>query len=335
MNAKDVMTVDVVSVRPDTPTREIAERLVERGISAAPVVDDRGVPIGMVSEGDLIRFGATAREQRRDWWLTLLAEGTELNPAFLQEIKASERTARDVMSTPVIAVQEDTDVGEISRLLSAHRIKRVPVLRDGRMVGIVSRANLLGALSALAPAAGSTARGGVGRVLHGLESRLEALRRPPAAAGAPAQAAPPDDSQLAADDFRDLMADFEHQEDAHRRAQRQAEREQRKRRIEALIDQHISDAEWRTLMHRARRAAEHGEQEFPMLRFPSQACSDGGRAVNISEADWPATLRGEAAEIYRRWQRDLQPRGFHLTARVLEFPDGMPGDIGLFLHWGT
>jgi hypothetical protein len=68
-------------------------------------------------------------------------------------------------------------------------------------------------------------------------------------------------------------------------------------------------------------------------RFPSQLCSDRGRAINVSEPDWPATLCGEAAEIYLRWEHDLKPSGFHLAARVLDFPGGMPGDIGLFLVW--
>jgi hypothetical protein len=70
------------------------------------------------------------------------------------------------------------------------------------------------------------------------------------------------------------------------------------------------------------------------LRFPAQLCSDGGRAINVPEPSWPATLRGEAAEIFVRWQRDLKPGGFHVVARVLDFPDGIPGDIGLFLLWG-
>jgi len=71
-----------------------------------------------------------------------------------------------------------------------------------------------------------------------------------------------------------------------------------------------------------------------LLRFPSQVCSDGGRAVNVPDPGWPSTLRGEAAEIYLRWSHDLQPQGFHLSARVVDFPDGMPGDIGMFLVWG-
>jgi hypothetical protein len=63
-------------------------------------------------------------------------------------------------------------------------------------------------------------------------------------------------------------------------------------------------------------------------------CTDGGRPVNAPLPGWPETLRGEAGEIYLRWKRDLKPSGFHLVARVLDFPGGMPGDIGLFLVWG-
>jgi hypothetical protein len=85
---------------------------------------------------------------------------------------------------------------------------------------------------------------------------------------------------------------------------------------------------------RTRLLLARGATEFMLLRFPSELCGDGGRAVNAPLPDWPKTLRGEAAEISLRWERDLKPRGFHLAARVLEFPDGKPGDIGLFLAWG-
>ena len=57
-------------------------------------------------------------------------------------------------------------------------------------------------------------------------------------------------------------------------------------------------------------------------------------AINIADPAWPKTLRGEAAELYLRWEHDLRPRGFHLSAQILEFPGGMPGDVGLFLLWG-
>ena len=339
MKARDVMTTDVLAVHAETPTQEIARQLVDRGISAAPVVDDHGAPIGMVSEGDLIRFGQTDREIRRDWWLTLLAEGSELHPAFLDHINATRRTARDLMSTSVVTVDEDTDVGDVARLLAKHNIKRVPVLRDGRMVGIVSRADLLRALSgdprpATPPApAPPSEKGRLRAALAGLETRLEHVRHTHPATS-PKPAADPDDTALAADDFRGLVADFEHKADERKRALQEAEIEQRKRRVETLIDTHLSDADWRALVHKAREAAERGEKEFMLLRFPSQACADAGRAINSIDPNWPASLRGEAAEIYLRWQEDLKPRGFHLTASVLDFPGGMPGDIGLFLLWG-
>jgi CBS domain-containing protein len=67
MNARDIMTTEVVSISPETPTNKVAQRLGEKGISAVPVVDDAGAPIGMVSEGDLIGRNEAEREARRDW----------------------------------------------------------------------------------------------------------------------------------------------------------------------------------------------------------------------------------------------------------------------------
>jgi CBS domain-containing protein len=146
MNARDVMTRDVVSVASDTPMRKIAALLVEKRISGVPVVDGSGAPIGMVSEGDLIGRSEAEREARQDWWLTTLAEGEAVNPEFL--VSLSYPTARDMMSAPVISIDEKTSLGEIAGLLTTHRIKRVPVVHDGRIVGIVSRADLVRALVA-------------------------------------------------------------------------------------------------------------------------------------------------------------------------------------------
>jgi CBS domain-containing protein len=148
MKAREVMTTAVVSIPPDTTTREAAQILRDRGISAAPVVDSTGKLIGMLSEGDLIGRDDGDREARRDWWLTLLAEGEALNPDFLASLHSPVTRAREVMTSPVITVSEEADIREIARLLIHHRIKRVPVLRDGRTVGIVSRADLVRALAA-------------------------------------------------------------------------------------------------------------------------------------------------------------------------------------------
>ena len=147
MKAREIMNSAVVAVKPDAPISDIAKTLREHRISAVPVVDAAGSPLGMVSEGDLIGRDEADREARLDWWLTMLAEGEALNPEFLASIHAPERQARDVMTTPVVTVGEETEIDQIARLLSAHRIKRVPVLRGGRIVGIVSRADLVRALA--------------------------------------------------------------------------------------------------------------------------------------------------------------------------------------------
>ena len=87
------------------------------------------------------------------------------------------------------------------------------------------------------------------------------------------------------------------------------------------------------MLHDARIAAGKGEKEHMLLRFPCELCTDRGRAVNVPEPSWPATLRGIAAQVFLRWKRELRARGFRLTARVINFPNGVPGDIGLFLVW--
>ena len=334
IKARDVMTSKVISVRADTPTREIARLLLENHISAVPVVDGSGAPIGMVSEGDLIERSEADRGARRDWWLALMAEGETLSPEFLASLRRSECSAGEVMSRPIVTVGEDTDTVEIARLLQAYRIKRVPVVREGEVVGIVSRENLLRALAdeTTAHADVKPKTKSLGGMLTDLDRRL---KHPHHASGPPAAPiSPPDDTRIKAADFRRLMADFESKEMQHDEEMRRSAAEQRRRAVAQLIDAHLSDEGWRSQVQQARKAAEHGEREFMLLRFPSQLCSDGGRAINAGEPDWPATLRGEAAESYLRWERGLRPQGFHLAARVLDFPGGMPGDVGLFLGWG-
>jgi CBS domain-containing protein len=336
MKAREIMTRDVVAARPETPTREVAQLLVDNGISAVPVVDDRGAPIGMVSEGDLLGRHELSREARRDWWLAMLAEGETLDPDFLENLRGSERLARDVMAGPVVTVSEDTEVGEIARLLQTYRIKRVPVTREGRVVGIVSRADLLRALAGQSSPTPPHKAGLLTGALAGLDARF-GLHRPLDLQTAPAHPEPsgePPDPGFRATDFRKLVEDFEHKQDQKREEAQRVAVEQRRQRLGQLIDQHISDQDWRDILHRARRAAENGENEILLLRFPSHLCGDGGRAINMTEPEWPTTLRGEAAELYLRFERDLKPRGFHLTAQVLDFPGGVPGDIGLFLIWG-
>ena len=134
--------------------------------------------------------------------------------------------------------------------------------------------------------------------------------------------------------FRSLVDDFHTGESQHHDAARRAAADRRHQLAKELIDTHVSDETWQALLHRARQAAAAGEKESLLLRFPNELCSDGGRAIDVMEETWPATLRGEPAELYLRWERELKQRGFHLSARVVDYPGGMPGDIGLFLVWG-
>jgi CBS domain-containing protein len=147
------MTVDVVWVSPDTPIDAIARLMVERRISGMPVVDGAGRVVGMVSEGDLIRRSETDTGRRRSWWLQLLSPNDELAEEY---VKSHGRRAEHVMSRNVVTVSEAASLRDVADLLERHAIKRVPVLRGGKLVGIVSRANLL---QALASAAGAPAAG--------------------------------------------------------------------------------------------------------------------------------------------------------------------------------
>jgi CBS domain-containing protein len=330
MRARDVMTHDVVTVGPTTGKRRIAELLATKGISAVPVIDEFGAPIGIVSEGDLIGRDDADREARRDWWLTLLAEGETLSPEFMQGLQAPEGTARELMTAPLLTVSEDTDLAEVARLLGSYKVKRLPVVREGKIVGIVSRADLVRSLAGIksAPPPEKPKPNGIVRWID------EHYRHSMAADHAPPPAMEDDTERLSVVAFRHLVADHQHSTGDQRAEDQAARAKYRRQRVRELIDHHITDEGWRALLHRARMAAERGETEFMLLRFPSQLCSDGGRAINAPSPDWPTSLRGEAAEIYLRWERDLKPKGFPMIARVLEFPDGLPGDIGLILIWG-
>jgi CBS domain-containing protein len=148
MRAMDVMTTDVITVDPEMTVQALATLLAERGISGAPVVDARGQLVGIVSEGDLLHRAeiGTAyrhRQRRRSWWLDHFA-----SEAAREYIKSHARTVKDVMTRDVVGVTEDTDLGDVAALLEAKRVKRVPVMRDGKVVGIISRANLVRALGA-------------------------------------------------------------------------------------------------------------------------------------------------------------------------------------------
>ncbi len=144
MDAKDVMTTNVVTVRSHTPVEEIAKLLVKNRVSAVPVIREGVDVIGIVSEDDLIHREELGNERRPSWWLSLFAVGQEKAAAF---VKSQGRIAADVMTRDVIVVEPETSLKEIAKILETRHIKRVPVVSNGELVGIVSRANLLQALA--------------------------------------------------------------------------------------------------------------------------------------------------------------------------------------------
>jgi CBS domain-containing protein len=154
MKTADVMTTRVISVPGDMPVNEVAKLLLEHRISAVPVVDADGRLLGIVSEGDLMRREETGTEAHRSWWLSAFTRSDEAAEEF---VKSHGRFARDVMTHAVVTVSEDTPLAEVAQTLERRGIKRVPVVRDGRVVGVVSRANLLqGLVAAPAPTAAAT-----------------------------------------------------------------------------------------------------------------------------------------------------------------------------------
>jgi len=146
VTAGDLMTRDVAVVHPETSLLQAVRLMAQRRISGMPVLDDAGNIIGMLSEGDLVRWheGHTDKQAH---WLDMLAEGTDLAPAFLEGIREQRHKVKSVMAHGAEIVTEDTPARDIARLLCDKNIKRVPVVRDGRLVGIVARSDLVRALA--------------------------------------------------------------------------------------------------------------------------------------------------------------------------------------------
>ena len=150
MKARDIMTTTVITVPPDASIALAVELMLTHHVSALPVVDAGGAVVGILSEGDLMRRVRDEDRPRRSWWLDLVSGPVNAARDFVLE---NSRRVEDVMTRDIVSVGQDDSVGAIARLLERNRIKRVPVVDNGQLVGIVSRANLLHALSAASEAA--------------------------------------------------------------------------------------------------------------------------------------------------------------------------------------
>lgn len=146
MKAADVMVRKVITTRPDASISEVAKLLVDNDISALPVVDDAGRVVGVISEADLMRREELSLERTRPWWLEAVTPGATLAKEFAQ---SHGKRVEELMSTEVVSAAEDAPLSEIASLLEKHRIKRVPILKNDKLVGIVSRSNLVQALASI------------------------------------------------------------------------------------------------------------------------------------------------------------------------------------------
>ena len=166
MQARDVMTREVVSVAPGASVAEAARLMLDRRISGVPVLDGAGRLVGILTEGDLMRRAELVTE-RRPWWLALAASPEAKAAAYA---KAHGLTVANVMTREVVTVDEEEPLDRIAMLFEERGIKRAPVVRDGNVVGIVSRANLLQGLVA-------ARSGGAGPSDHAVRSAILARVR--------------------------------------------------------------------------------------------------------------------------------------------------------------
>ena len=149
LTARDIMTAEVRVVHPDTPLLKAVLEMAEHRIGGLIVVDDQYRPIGMLTEGDVLRwhgwYGDFTPQQMK--WLEHLSEGTHIAADFMSAIRTQQRTVKRVMSGPVSALSPDTRVQRIGQMFYDKNIKRAPVVEDGKLVGVVSRADLVRAVA--------------------------------------------------------------------------------------------------------------------------------------------------------------------------------------------
>ena len=143
MNAGDVMTQSTVTVDPDASIMHAIQLMLKRRISGLPVVDNTGALVGILTEGDLLRRAELGTQKRRPRWIEFLIGPGRLASEY---VSACGRKVHEVMTTPVHTVTEDAPLTEVVKIMESRQVKRLPVVRDNQIVGILSRANLLRAL---------------------------------------------------------------------------------------------------------------------------------------------------------------------------------------------
>jgi hypothetical protein len=136
-----------------------------------------------------------------------------------------------------------------------------------------------------------------------------------------------------ADELRMTILSKEMAEMDKHEKQRAQKEEQLRAFTESFLTEHVSDDERAMIQKLVMNAAANGKFEALVYSFPSDLCTDSGRAINNRLAHWPETLQGKAKELYERYMTIAKPQGFRLKANIINFPNGMPGDVGFFLNW--
>lgn len=111
------------------------------------------------------------------------------------------------------------------------------------------------------------------------------------------------------------------------------EKQKRSAFADHFLKEHVTEDERAMIRRLVMQAVNDGKLEAMVYSFPSDLCSDGGRAINSADPDWPQTLQGKARELFDAFHANARPQGYKLTAQIINFPGGMPGDVGFFLSW--
>ncbi|PPD43054.1 MAG: CBS domain-containing protein [Methylocystis sp.] len=307
MIARELMTRHFPYVTADADLDYVAKLLSECDIGVVPVVDESLTPIGIVTRSNLERARPPLSAE-----LGAIPEFLMRNRMKPAAVVQSRKALRDIMTSPAISVPCGAALSDIARVMESHHLKRAPVVDGHKLIGFVLRKEVMRAITGARTPVGERER-----AILSITPRDEASR----------------DIATAAE-FRDLVAAHERQLESEEAERRRSVIQLREQRIRELAAQRLTDGLWREMLSQARRAAAAGGMEHLLIRFPSQLCTDGGRAINAPDPHWPETLRGEPADVFKRWRNELHPRGFRIAAQIIDFPDGMPGDAALYLMWG-
>lgn len=314
---RDVMTQDVVTVAEDAPLREAADLMTKHRVKRLPVLRGRTLA-GIISRSDLLR----AASGLMGGLMGGPAEAGPVEPvpdAVIHEHLTAELARQPWAPLDLLAITVQDGIVRLKGSLSDDRQRAALAVAARNVPGV---RGVLDELVWVEPLSGCV-----------IEAQAGAPPVAEARTDAGAATAIMDTVLLRPGALREIAR----AQAAERSTQSREEDRKRKAQEEelhaAFMTRHLQpDAEER-FNRQLREAAARGEHEVMVLRFPSDWCTDRGRAINSLSEDWPASLSGFARELHQAYEARLRPLGYRLRAQVLNYPGGMPGEVGLFLGW--